>query len=100
MSLDHGSGDDGGVVKGLRRGFGCLLAVKGLESGGEVFHASEIDVFGEFGMGLGLGFGVVGGSGFRIVVGIDGRISVIRRGFQRRGFQFGVQRIVLDLFRI
>ena len=35
-----------------------------------------------------------------MVVEFDRRIGVIRRSFKRWGFQFGVQRIVLDLFRI
>src|SRR5271165_6049504 len=38
--------------------------------------------------------------GFRVVGDFDRLISVIRRGFQRWGFQFGVQRVALDLFRI
>src|SRR6185437_15757043 len=49
---------------------------------------------------LGGGLCLVGGSGFRRVVVLNRRIVVIRRGFQRRSFGFGVQWSVLDLFRI
>src|SRR6185503_15842615 len=45
-------------------------------------------------------FGGLGRRGFGVRGGFIGRIRVIRRGFQRWGFDIGVQWSVLDLFRI
>ncbi len=101
--LDHGSSHDAAVVKSLCRCLCRLFAIEGFECGGKIFHAAEIDVFCCFGRGFdrcGYCYGGFSGVSLRVMGDFDGRIGVIRRGFQRWGFQFGVQRIALDLFRI
>ncbi len=104
--LDDRAGDDRAVVEGLRRGFGSLLAVEGLQRSGEVFHAqvrlfvllrslgSQFRLRG-FGRDLRPGFAGLGVGG-----GFSRRFRLLRRSFQRWRFHFGVQRVALGRFRI
>ncbi len=90
--------------------FSSLLAIKGLERGGKIFH--QLPVSGRLrlqGMGTGSDATATGCCGFLAVfrkwlpgcglVSMDGS-DMLRRCFQRWGFKFGVQRIALGLFRI
>ena len=81
-----------------------LLAVKGLQCRGKILHACLSRASSDSPWDSELFGGVFGGCGpscaSGLVGGFGGRIRVLRRGIKRWGFEFGVQRIVLDLFRI
>ncbi len=108
--LDDRARHNRGVVEGLRSGFRRLLAVERFERGGEVLH-TEVGLvvmwLGRFFASLQFRQRPCGSfvvrcleRGFGVGGGFSRRLGVLRRGFQRWGFQFGVQRGALGLFRI
>ena len=106
--LHHCARDDVVFIALRNGGLGGLLAVKGLQCRGKILHAHVfVCRFGSRDrcvMRLRLGglasIAVVVLGALVVVGGFGRRLFVLRRGIKRWGFQFGVQRFALGLFRM